>query len=163
MTRRSDVKLGDQLQLIMRTNPHPMWIFDHQTLRFLEVNPAAVQKYGYTRREFLKKKITEIRPEDEIPALLAGIRPFRLNGTRIAHKKHLTRHGHIIDVEITACQFYFQGKPAVLVQAQDITEQKKAQETARILAIVEERNRIAREIHDTLAQAFTGILVQLEA
>jgi PAS domain S-box-containing protein len=39
-----------------------MWIFDHQTLRFLDVNRAAVATYGYSRAEFLKMKITEIRP-----------------------------------------------------------------------------------------------------
>ncbi|HZO99165.1 MAG TPA: PAS domain S-box protein [Terriglobia bacterium] len=33
----------------------------------------------------------------------------------------------------------------------------------RMAAVVEERNRMAREIHDTLAQGFAGILVQLEA
>ena len=34
---------------------------------------------------------------------------------------------------------------------------------ARDLAVLEERNRMAREIHDTLAQGFTGIVIQLEA
>jgi signal transduction histidine kinase len=34
-------------------------------------------------------------------------------------------------------------------------------EQSRQAAVLEERNRIAREIHDTLAQAFTGILIQL--
>jgi PAS domain S-box-containing protein len=32
----------------------------------------------------------------------------------------------------------------------------------RALAVVEERNRLAREIHDTLAQGFTGIILQLQ-
>ena len=45
----------------------------------------------------------------------------------------------------------------------DITERKQAEQTMRELAVVEERNRMAREIHDTLAQGFTGIVLQLEA
>jgi signal transduction histidine kinase len=77
--------------------------------------------------------------------------------------QHRLKNGRLIDVEITAYPFYFSGRPAILVQAQDITERKRAQNALRQLAVVEERNRIAREIHDTLAQAFTGILVQLEA
>ena len=36
-------------------------------------------------------------------------------------------------------------------------------EQARKAAITEERNRMAREIHDTLAQSFTGVLIQLQA
>ena len=102
-----------------------MWIFDHQTLQFLEVNPAAVVRYGYSRSEFLKMKITEIRPKDQIPKLLAGIRPFRHLGSLITGRQHLTKGRKLIDVEITASQFYFQGRPAVLVEAQDITERKQ--------------------------------------
>src|SRR2546421_220437 len=36
-------------------------------------------------------------------------------------------------------------------------------EQSRQSAILEERNRMARDIHDTLAQGFTGVIVQLEA
>ena len=43
--------------------------------------------------------------------------------------------------------------------ARDITLQKRAEAAS----ILEERNRMAREIHDTLAQAFTGILAQVGA
>ena len=45
----------------------------------------------------------------------------------------------------------------------DVTERKQAEETLLDLAVMEERNRMAREIHDTLAQGFTGIVLQLEA
>jgi nitrate/nitrite-specific signal transduction histidine kinase len=36
-------------------------------------------------------------------------------------------------------------------------------EETRQIAVMEERNRMAREIHDTLAQGFSGIILQLEA
>lgn len=32
---------------------------------------------------------------------------------------------------------------------------------ALVRAVIEERNRIAREVHDTIAQALTGVVVQL--
>ncbi|MEH2136539.1 MAG: PAS domain-containing protein [Nostoc sp.] len=41
----------------------------------------------------------------------------------------------------------------------DISDRKRAEHTS----ILEERNRMAREIHDTLAQSFTGILLQVGA
>ncbi len=44
----------------------------------------------------------------------------------------------------------------------EVAERKRAEQAQR-LAALEERNRIARDIHDTLAQTFTGILMQLEA
>jgi PAS domain S-box-containing protein len=45
----------------------------------------------------------------------------------------------------------------VIWLARDITDRKRAEEAS----ILEERNRLAREIHDTLAQSFTGILLQV--
>ena len=44
--------------------PTPMWVYDRRTLRFLEVNDAAVDAYGYTREQFLSMSILEIRPEE---------------------------------------------------------------------------------------------------
>ena len=111
----------------LRGNSRPMWIFDHQTLQFLEVNRAAVSSYGYSRSEFLRMRITDIRPKDQIPKLLAGLRPFRLAGTHVTERQHLTKAQELIDVRITASQFYFKGRPAVLVEAQDITEPTKEQ------------------------------------
>jgi hypothetical protein len=57
-------------------------------------------------------KITDIRPKDQIPQLIAGIRPFRLEGKQIAKIQHLTKDGQLIDVEVTASQFYFRGRDA---------------------------------------------------
>ncbi len=156
-------KNEDMFRLVLENNPYPMWIYDHETLQFREVNPAAIAKYGYTREEFLKMKITQIRPKDQVRRLLAEHKKFRMDLKHIGEWQHLLKDGSVIDVAITAYPLYFGGRDAILVQAQDITERKRAQEALRKLAVVEERNRIAREIHDTLAQGFTGILIQLEA
>src|SRR5450756_400973 len=50
-----------QYRLLFQGNPHPMWVFDLETLRLLEVNEAAVQHYGYSRDEFLGMTITDLR------------------------------------------------------------------------------------------------------
>jgi len=50
-------------------NPHPMWIHDLQTLRFLAVNDAAVEHYGYSRADFLRMTTRDIGPLEEGPAL----------------------------------------------------------------------------------------------
>jgi PAS domain S-box-containing protein len=154
---------GDKFRVVMDNNPHPMWIYDHETLRFSEVNNAATARYGFTREEFLKMRITDIRPPDDVKRLIAQHKKFRLNRKHIGEWTHRLKSGKLIDVEITAYPLFFGGRPSVLVQAHDITERKQTQDKLRRLAVAEERNRIAREIHDTLAQAFTGILLQLEA
>src|SRR6185312_1644647 len=55
-------------------NPHPTWVFDKETLRFLIVNDAALRKYGYCVDEFLEITIKDIRPTDDIPVLLESLR-----------------------------------------------------------------------------------------
>lgn len=52
-------------RLLFDNNPMPMWVFDAETKRFLSVNDAAVQHYGYSRAAFLRMKLHEIWPEDE--------------------------------------------------------------------------------------------------
>ena len=38
-----------------------MWVFDLETLAFLEVNESAIQHYGYSREEFLAMKMSDLR------------------------------------------------------------------------------------------------------
>ncbi len=54
---------------LFNNNPVPMWVYDQQTLRFLEVNEAAMQEYGYTREEFMQLTLFDIRPAEERNAL----------------------------------------------------------------------------------------------
>src|ERR1035438_8626269 len=63
----------EQYRLLFECNPVPMWVFDRDTFRFVAVNEAAIRKYGLTEKEFLKKQITEIRPEEDIPGLLEEV------------------------------------------------------------------------------------------
>lgn len=56
-----------------------MYIYDDQTFCFLAVNDAAVEQYGYTKEEFLQLKLTDIRPPEEIPALLEFHKDFPKN------------------------------------------------------------------------------------
>jgi len=59
---------------LFENNPHPTWVFDRETLRFLAVNAAAVRKYGYSREEFLAMTLKDIRPPEDVPALLETVR-----------------------------------------------------------------------------------------
>lgn len=113
-------------------NPLPMWVYDLETLRFLAVNDAAVEHYGYTRDQFLAMTISDIRPEPEVLAL-QEIAKKGLPG--IVHAgiwRHRTRDGAIIKVEITSHPIDFSGRRAKLVLAHDVTER------------VEQERKIAR-------------------
>jgi len=125
----------DGFRLLFMNNPQPMWVFDAESTRFLEVNSAAVAHYGYSRQEFLTMRITEIRPPEDVPRLLEDAAKAS-SGLRDAGTwKHRLKDGRLIDVEIASDCLTFAGQNAVLVVARDITEQKQAekalQETER--------------------------------
>jgi PAS domain S-box-containing protein len=117
----------EQYRLLFEQNPHPMWVYDPQTLSFLVVNEAAVLHYGYSHAEFLKMSIKDIRPPEDVPALLMLIeerKRLRRNKTVIqpsGNWRHRKRSGEIINVEITSSQISFHGMSAILVLANDIT------------------------------------------
>ena len=56
-----------QYRLLFQGNPHPMWVFDLETLAILEVNEAATQHYGYSREEFLRMTLADLRVPEPAP------------------------------------------------------------------------------------------------
>lgn len=128
---------------MFQSNPHPMWVYDMETLRFLAVNDAAVVHYGYSLEQFLSMTIKDIRPPEDVPRLLETI--AHLARTGLNHSgiwRHLKQDGTVIDVEITSHGLNFDGRNARLVMVHDITERKKAEEklsasVARFRAITE--------------------------
>jgi len=102
-------------------HPDPMWIYDRETLRFLDVNDAAIAKYGYSRDEFLAMTIKDIRPKEEVPGLLENIASLVSGFNDAGIWRHRLKSGAIISVEITAHTLDHDGTKAELVSARDVT------------------------------------------
>jgi two-component system sensor kinase FixL len=115
-------------RLLFERSPMPMWVYDHETLAFLAVNRAAISHYGYSQEEFLTMTLREIRPAEDVEALLHD----DTKDTRELHHggrwRHCKKDGTIIDVEITAHPLGFEGRSASIVLVNDITERKAAEE-----------------------------------
>jgi len=114
-------------QRIFQLSPEPMWVFDRETLRFLEVNQATCLRYGYTRAELLARTVLDIRPPDEIPRLLESLRERHVGHDYTGVWRHQTRAGRILEVEITTHEIDFLGHRALLVLAHDVTQRLTAE------------------------------------
>jgi PAS domain S-box-containing protein len=108
--------------------PLPMWTFDRDTLEIVEVNNAAVAKYGYSHAEFLKLRATDLRPAEDVPTFLATIRVGRPPHRPAGIWRHKLRDGRIIDADITAHDMELGGRRVTLVAAHDVTEQRRMQD-----------------------------------
>jgi PAS domain S-box-containing protein len=112
---------------LFKANPHPMWLYDIDTLQFLEVNDAAVHYYGYSREEFLSMSIKDIRPEKDVKDLIGHLQQTAendgFNEAGVWH--HRKKNGEIIDVEIISHTLEFNGHNAKLILATEITKQKR--------------------------------------
>jgi PAS domain S-box-containing protein len=114
-------------------NPVPTYIFDENTLEFIEVNDAAVQRYGYSREEFLKMTLKDIRLPEDVPTLLEFIRSLDKDSFSDIMLHHRKKDGSVFPVEVTTHTLSAKnGQNARLAMATDITERVKAAEQMQL-------------------------------
>lgn len=153
---------GEVVASLFDRNPLPMWIYDLRTLAFLAVNDAAIERYGYTREEFLGMTIADIRPPEDLPALHRNIATVGSTLDRAGTWRHLRKDGNLIHVEVTSYPLDFLNRRAELVIAYDVSRQvadesnlNRLLELERIIAGISrqlyQRNDLDGVIDDALA------------
>jgi len=109
----------------------PLWVYDLETLRFLDVNEVACVKYGYTREEFLAMSILDIRPPEDAGAVMASVRDTPPDVFNSGIWRHRLRDGSVIDVEVTSHEMRYMGRNTRFVCPIDVTERVRAETTLR--------------------------------
>ncbi|MBI3169334.1 MAG: GAF domain-containing protein [Chloroflexi bacterium] len=117
----------EHYRMLFESNPHPMWVYDIETLQFLAVNKAAITHYGYSHRQFLSMTLKDIRPPEDIPLLLNDIENSGEGDQVPTEWRHRKKDGTLIHVEITSHSILWLDRKARLVLAHDITERKQAE------------------------------------
>ncbi len=138
---RTNAQLRDsekKYREIFHLSPLPMWVCDLESLQFLDVNEAAVHRYGYSKTEFLAMTIRDIRHEKDLSVLEKGLELSRGKDRHFyqAIVNHQKKDGTEIVVEVQSNVIQLDGKKAELVLANDITEKL---ETERELIFSEQR------------------------
>jgi len=115
--------------LLFSKNPNPMWVYDQNNLRFLDVNEAAIVHYGYSREELLQMRVTDICSPKSVPVFLEYLRQNHSNLHFAGQWQHRQKCGQIIDVEIVTHTIDYGSYNARLVNIKDITEHKRIEKT----------------------------------
>jgi two-component system, cell cycle sensor histidine kinase and response regulator CckA len=122
---RSAQEANERYGMLFGNNPQPMWVFDVETLAFLDVNDAAVRHYGYSREEFLSMTILDILPPEDAPGIHHGLERTGTSRGDVALIQHQRKDGSIVDMELVSREMERDGRRARLVLGTDITERTR--------------------------------------
>jgi two-component system, cell cycle sensor histidine kinase and response regulator CckA len=150
--RRAEEELRkneSMLRLLFEYNPLPTWLYELETLRFLKVNQAAVNLYGYSAEEFERMNILEIRPEEQREKALNYIKEMEADTEEREFWLHRAKNGRTFEVEIISHELKYAGKRVRLVVAQDISERRQLEGQLRQAQKMEAVGRLAGGVaHD---------------
>jgi PAS domain S-box-containing protein len=125
-------------RMLFEHSPLPMWVIDIETLRFLGINAAAVELYGYSRDEFLSMSVQQVRLPEDGDSVRELVRREAGEVIRGAFR-HVKKDGREIDVEAVGHLVNWRGRSARLVLLNDVTERNRTQQ---------ELERLNRELED---------------
>jgi len=116
-----------QYRFLFAEIPQPMWIFDLRSLQFLAVNQAALRQYGIPYEEFMGMTAKDLLPANAVPAFLDDAAKPYSRGQSCGVWPHCGKDLTVRDMEITALDLKFGGRPARLVMARDVTDSAQRQ------------------------------------
>ena len=130
-----------QYRLLFQENPNPMWVFDMESLAILEANEAAVQHYGYSRDEFLKLTLGDLRLPEKNGNGETNFKKVELpaQNTRGNIWRHRRKDGEVIEVEVIWSPMAFLGRLSALAMATDVTERRRGEHRNCVFAKLSQR------------------------
>jgi PAS domain S-box-containing protein len=139
----------EKYRLLFMSNPQPMWIFDCETLKFMEVNEAALKHYGYSKEEFFSMTMLDIRPPEGVPGFMKDVEHIVYGQKNFGERRHKKKSGEEFFVEVVSSTIYYQGRLANHVLINDITQRKRI-EDALLNWNLELENRVAERTSELL-------------
>ena len=158
---KDELKNSEEIyQILFTSSPLPKWVYDLETLKILDVNEVALKRYGYTRDEFLKLTVMDLRPEEEIPQLLAAQKGLASSTGTVYPGifTHQRKDKSRLQVEIWGARFSFQETNSLMVVANDVTDTLYYQQLDKLETRILKINvKEDSSLHNVLMDYLTGI------
>jgi PAS domain S-box-containing protein len=121
----------EDFRFLFRDSPLPMWVYDLETTKFIDVNDVALATYGYTRDEFLALNVFDIRPAEDAAQVKTLLGRDAAEHLEASGLRHLRKNGEIIEVDVFSHALEFEQRPARVAVAIDVTRRNRAEELLR--------------------------------
>jgi PAS domain S-box-containing protein len=115
-------KSESMFRLLFSHTPLPMWVFDTETLQFLQVNEATTKQYGYSEEEFRGMTVRQVRPDGDAPSFEQNVEEWKQDGRHQGQWQHKKRDGKSFEVDVISHKLEYAGRSVRLVVAQDVSE-----------------------------------------
>jgi len=154
---------GQVYQKVFAGSPLPMWVFDVETLRFLDVNETAIAHYGYSRDEFLGMTLVDIRLPEDLPAFWSANPGYGLQPGEKLLRRHCKKDGGLIWVEVAVHDIDYHGCAARMAVINDITERRQAEDASQQSQRLAQNTLDGLTFHITILDAAGNILAVNDA
>ncbi len=130
VSKEGAVLAEECFRLLFDGNPHPAWVFDAKSLEFLAVNDAVVQRYGYSRDEFLNMNLREVlNPEDLNRMMSCSTKELERDAVLVW--RHRTKAGVLLSLEVVSNTLAFGARTIRLVVSADVADRRRAEGALR--------------------------------
>lgn len=113
---------NEMFKKFFENNPLPMWYYDLKSWKFLSVNDAAVNYFGYSRDEFSRMTIKDMRPDEELPLLLENVKTYNDPEPQGQSFRYKLKDGSIVPVTLITHDINSNGYSVRAVILKDIKE-----------------------------------------